>query len=167
MNSEELSENLREGEQEFLAQRRINTGLTMFNIAAMGVISLYQMGVIKHLPEPPLPKLDADKVNGSAEAYEILETPDGVLGLGSYAATLGLIAMAGSERNRTRPWIPLTLLAKTLFDAAVAIKLLIDQPTKYKAYCLYCIASALSSIATVPYAWPEARAAWRHGRDRA
>ena len=38
------SEILREGE--FLSQRRVNSGLTIFNVAAIGVI--------QHLPEPPL-----------------------------------------------------------------------------------------------------------------
>ena len=37
---------------------------------SMGLIALYQMGIIRHLPEPPFPMLDADKVDASSEAYE-------------------------------------------------------------------------------------------------
>lgn len=158
---EKLSEDLRETQgDEFLDNRRKMTALSLFNIAMMGVISLYQMGVIKKMPEPAIPGLDAEKVNGSAQAYELFSTPDAVLGLGSYAATLGLCAMGSSNRSKTLPLIPLVLLLKATFDAAASAKLSYDQPTKYKAACLYCIGGALATFAVVPLAWPEARAAW-------
>ncbi len=38
------------------------------------------MGIIEHLPEPPLPYFDADKVDAAAEAYAKLSTPDAVIG---------------------------------------------------------------------------------------
>jgi hypothetical protein len=42
------------------------------------------MGIIKRLPEPKLPYLDADRVDASSEAYEWLSTPDAILGIASY-----------------------------------------------------------------------------------
>ena len=162
---EKLSADLRETQgDEFLDNRRKITALSLFNIAMMGIISLYQMGVIKRLPEPPIPGLDAEKVNGSAQAYELFSTPDAVLGLGSYAATLGLCALGSSKRAKTLPLIPVLLMLKATFDALASAKLSYDQPTKYKAACLYCLGGALATFAVVPLAWPEARAAWKELR---
>jgi len=125
----------------------------------MAPIALYQMGVIRHLPEPPLPRLNADAVDASAEAYGILQTPDAVLGLGSYALTAVLTAAGGEDRARTRPWIPLALAAKVVLDAASGGKLTVDQWTRHRAFCSWCLLAAGASFATVPLVIPEARAA--------
>nr|MDP9473447.1 vitamin K epoxide reductase [Chloroflexota bacterium] len=104
MTPEQLSRELRLGSGRFLQKRRKVLGLSLVAAGAMIPISLYQMGVIKHLPEPPLPRLDADAVDASAEAYALLATPDAVLGLGSYAITGWLAALGGEGRARTQPW---------------------------------------------------------------
>jgi uncharacterized membrane protein len=127
----------------------------------MALIALYQMGAIRHLPEPPLPHLDADKVDASAEAFEKLHTPDAVLGLGSYAATMSLAAMGGAERHREMPWIPIALAAKVAFDVANAAKLSVDQWTKHKAFCFWCLLAAGATFAMAPLVFEEARAAFR------
>ncbi|MCA1669726.1 MAG: hypothetical protein LC793_20515 [Thermomicrobia bacterium] len=56
MKPEELSEQLRHGEGNDLRRRRAVVGLSLVAVGSMGLISLYQMGIIKHLPEPPLPR---------------------------------------------------------------------------------------------------------------
>ena len=154
-----LSRQLRTGSGPFLARRRGIVGLSLVSINAMGLIALYQMGIIKHLPEPPLPRFDADKVDASAEAYAYFATPDAVIGLGSYAVTMGLAAMGGEDRATRQPWIPLALAAKVLVDAAQAGKLTVDQWTKHRAFCFWCLLAAGATFATVPLALPEARAA--------
>jgi uncharacterized membrane protein len=161
---EELGRALREEEGPFLKNRRWIVGLALYNILAMSAISLYQMGILKSVPEVHLPGEDADKINGSAQAYEILQTPDAVLAIGSYAATAALAAMGPPDRATSLPWPALGMGVKALADAAFAVKLLIDQPTKYKAYCSWCVTGALASLAVVPLAWPEARAAWNQLR---
>ena len=50
---------------------------------SLGMIALYQLGLLRCLPEPPLSGLDPEKMNRSAEAYY---TPDAVLGSGGVAA---------------------------------------------------------------------------------
>jgi hypothetical protein len=67
--AEALSRELRLGSGRFLTQRRGIVGLSLLAAGSMGLITLYQMGIIRHLPEPPLPMLNADKVDASAEAY--------------------------------------------------------------------------------------------------
>ncbi len=162
MKPEELSRQLREGTGKFLRHRRGVAGLALTAAGSMGLISLYQMGIIKHLPDPPLPYLDSDKVDAGAEAYSKLSMPDAPLGLGSYAATLALAAMGGEGRARERPWIPLALAAKTVLDALQAGKLTVDQWTKHRAFCVWCLIAAGCTFATVPLALPEARQALRH-----
>jgi len=156
----ELSRQLRLGKSDALGRRRQISVLTLISIGSMAIVSLYQLGIIKHLPEPPLPKMDADKVDAAAEAYEILWMPDAVLGLGSYAVTLGLAVMGPDNRARTRPWIPLALAAKTLVDSLAAGKLTVDQWTKHKAFCFWCLLAAAATFATLPLTIPEAREAW-------
>ncbi len=159
MKPEKLSRELRKGSGLFLARRRGIVGLSLISVNAMGLIALYQMGIIEHLPEPPLAGLDADKVDASAEAYAYFSTPDAVIGLGSYALTMGLAAMGGQDRETDQPWIPLALAAKVLVDAAQAGKLTVDQWTKHRAFCFWCLLAAGATFATVPLAMPEARAA--------
>ena len=120
MKSAQLSRELRLGRGDFLEHRRGIVALGLAAAGVMGFIALYQVGIIGHLPEPPLPGLDADKVDSSDEAYSYFQTPDAVLGLGSYAATVGLAAMGGKDRAETSPWMPLALLAKVVADAAQA-----------------------------------------------
>jgi uncharacterized membrane protein len=155
----QLSNELRKGQSPFLDKRRKLTALTLVSLGSMGVLSLYQMGLVKNVPEPPLPFFSAERVDGSAQGYSILQTPDSVLGIGSYAATLGLIAMGGKDRARQMPWLPIALAGKAVFDAAVAGKLTVDQVVKHKALCIWCVASTAATFAALPYVVPEARAA--------
>ncbi len=165
MRPEQLSEELRNSDNRFLSKRRGVLGLALTAAGAMGLISLYQMGIIKRIPEPRFPKLDAEKVNGSAEAYSLLSTPDAVLGFASYAATMTLAAMGEAGRAKTHPWIPLAMAGKVVFDAAQASKLTVDQAVKYKAFCVWCLLAAGATLAMVPLVVPEARAALRQLRN--
>lgn len=159
MKAKELSKELREGNGGFLPQRRGIVALGLAAAGSMGLIALYQIGILKHLPEPPLPGFDADKVDASEEAYSHLQMGDAFIGLGSYAATMGLAAMGAADRAETQPWIPLALLAKTAADAAQAAKLTVDQWTKHRAFCSWCLLAAAATFAALPLAVPEAVAA--------
>lgn len=160
---EQLSMQLRHSSGNFLGQRRGTVGLSLLSVGALSLITLYQVGIIKHLFEPQLPglEMDADKVNASGEAYGMFETPDGIIGLGSYAATMGLAAMGGKDRAYKQPWIPLLLAAKVGFDTYNAIQLVKEQATNYKAYCFWCLLTAGATFATIPLVIPEAYAAMR------
>jgi len=41
----------------------------------------YQLGLLRRVPELPLPGVDADAVDASGEAYVLFGTPDSALGL--------------------------------------------------------------------------------------
>ncbi len=131
-------------------------------LAAMGslsVVTAYQMGLLRHLPEPPLGFFDADHVDASGEAYHYLKTPDGALGLASYATTLVLAGMGSARRAEERPWVPLALAAKVGLDAVSGLYLTVEQASKHRKFCSWCLVASVLSLAMVPQVVPEARAA--------
>ncbi len=154
-----LSRELRLSNSPFLRQRRITVGLSLIAMGSLGAVSLYQMGILRHLPEPPLSHFDADTVDAAPEAYATLSMPDGVLGLVSYAVTAALAAMGGEDRARARPALPLALAAKVGFDTVMSGKLTIDQWTKHRAWCFWCLIASGATFATVPPVILEAHAA--------
>lgn len=161
MTPKQLSRELRTGSGDFLEERRGVIALSLTAVGCMGLIALYQIGIIRRLPDLPLPLMDADKVDASDEAYEKLATPDAFIGLGSYAVTMGLAAMGGKNRAKEQPLIPLALAAKTSFDALQAARLSYDQWAKHKAFCIWCLVAAAATFATVPLVLGEAAEAAR------
>jgi hypothetical protein len=156
-----LSWQLRETTNPFLRERRGIIGLSLLATAALSLIGLYQIGILKRLPEPRLPHFNAGQVNRSAEAYRWLETPDAFLGLGSYAATMALAAMGGPDRAKKHPWIPLALAAKVGLDAVLAGFQVLMQARKLHTYCSWCLLTSAATFGSLPLVVPEARAALR------
>jgi uncharacterized membrane protein len=157
----QLSHQWRQSSAGFLTERRATAALSAVALGAMTLIALYQLGILKHLPEPPLPGLDADRVDSSPEAYKRLGIPDAVLGAGSYAATMALAAVGNANRAQEQPWLPLALAAKAGFDVAQALRLTFVQWTRFRAFCFWCLLTAGTSFATAPLVFGEARAALR------
>lgn len=164
--AEAVSDALRRQSSRYLDSRRRTAVLQMGAAATLGVVGLYQFGVLRSVPEPPLPGLGADAVDASGEAYRILNTPDSTLGIASAGVSLVLAGMGGARRHEDQPWIPLVLLAKSVVDAAGGVYLFAEQLTKHKKVCSWCTASAALLVATVPAVAPEARAAWKALRRR-
>lgn len=153
----QLSRQLRHSRHPDVRRRRAIVALSLTAAASIGVVSLYQTGIIGHVPEPPMPGFDADKVDASDEAYSYVSTPDSLLGLTSYAATAVLAAMGGEDRARTRPWIPVAMAGKVLADSAVAAGLTWDQWAKHKAFCIYCLIASACTFGMLPLMVPEVR----------
>jgi hypothetical protein len=164
--AEAVSDALRRGAGGFLEQRRRTAVLQTGAAATLSVVGLYQFGVLRSVPEPPLPGLDADAVDAAGEAYTVLKTPDSSLGIASAGVSLVLAGMGGARRHEEQPWIPLVLLAKSLVDAAGGVYLFAEQLSKHKRICSWCTMTAALLVATVPTVLPEARAAVRAWRSR-
>lgn len=139
-------------------RRRVVAGLSLVGIASMAATSLLQTGVIKHLPDPPLPGFDSDKVNLSRAAFP-WGVPDGTLALLSFAVNLPLAAYGGVDRAQNRPWIPLAAGIKSVLDVAVSGWYLFQMPTREKAWCGYCLAAAVANVGILLATLPEARRA--------
>lgn len=164
--AEAVSDALRRLDDEFLARRRRVSGLTLGAMGSLGVVAAYQLGLIKHVPEPPARRLSADSVDAAGEAYQYLKTPDAALGLASYALTLVLAGMRADRGPKRAPLLSLLLGTKVLADAAGGVYLTLEQGTKHRRFCSWCVTAATLSMATVPQLLPEVRAAWHALRRR-
>lgn len=156
--AERLRRELQEGRSDDLRRRRWIIGLSLVGAGAMAAVSLFQTGVVGHLPDPPVEGFDSDKVNSSETAY-MLGVPDGTLSLASLAANVPLAAFGGGDRARTAPLVPLVAAGKSLVEAAVAGWYFYQMPAKEKRWCAYCIAGAAVNFAVAALTLAEARAA--------
>lgn len=158
---EQLSLELRTADDHLMRRRRQVVCLAMTSAACMGVVAAFQIGLTRRVPEPPLPYLDADKVDGSAQAYAKLSTGDAFIGFVSYGLTMLLAAVGGERRHETHPYVPIAMAAKATVDAVEAARLTVDQWTKHRAFCSWCLTAAAATFAVVPAVLPELRAAIR------
>lgn len=114
------------------------------------IISLYQIGFIRHLPDFPGKIFDSDKVNASNRAYQ-MGLPDGPVSLGMYSANLMLASWKGSEKSG-RPLIADVALAGTVLANAIGATFYMkNMIKKQQEACPYCIFGALVNFATVPF----------------
>lgn len=161
MTPRQLSRELRGGSSPELVRRRWIIGLSMVGAAAAQIVSLFQTGIIKRLPDPPLPIFDSAKVDASDYAYKRLRSPDGPIMLVSYAITAWLAAAGGERRARTMPWLPTLMGAKIAYDVVTAFVLAREEWAENKALCAYCQAATAASIASLALALPELATAAR------
>ncbi len=159
-NPQQLRRELQESNESDLNVRRAVIGLSLLGIGAMTAVTLFQTGVVKHLPDPPIDGFDSDKVNSSDTAYA-LGVPDGALSLASLAANIPLAAFGGENRAETMPLVPLAAAAKATIEAAVAGWYFYQMPTKEKAWCGYCIVGALANFGIAALTLTEAKRAWK------
>lgn len=140
-----------------IALRRAITAVSLVGVASMAIVSLFQMGVIKHLPDPPTkrPNWKSDQVNSSDEAYGY-GMPDAPLTVFAHGANMTLAAAGPPDRWRDRPWLPILATLTSAAQAVVAAKYLFYQmPKVEKAWCPYCIVDALTHFATLALTVPE------------
>lgn len=156
-----LSAELRTNKNQFMRLRRAIFSLYLGASASLGVISLFQMGIVKRLPDPDFPNFDADRVNSSPEAYSILSAPDGALAVASYAGTLALVGMGTPDRAERYPVLPLAMAAKIGVDVLNATRLAVDEWKKHRSFCSWCLLAVTATLAAAPLALPEGRAAWQ------
>jgi uncharacterized membrane protein len=130
------------------AEHRRNIAL----LSAIGLldfipISLYQLGLIRHLPDLPGKLFDSDYVNASEEA-QVAGVPDGPLSLVMYAANLVLVAET-LKKKKKRNVFDYFLAGNTLGQAAGGAYYLYNMATKQKKICPYCVTGALINFATL------------------
>ena len=155
---QQLRRELQKGETKDLRTRRKIIGLSLLGIGAMAAVSLFQTGIFKQLPDPPLESFDSDKVNSSDTAYA-LGVPDGTLSLASLAANIPIAAFGGANRAETMPFVPIAAVAKATIEAVVAGWYFNQMPSKEKAWCAYCITGALVNFGIAALTLPEAKRA--------
>lgn len=157
MSPQELRDRIQNDRSPEMSYRRAIVGVSLLGIASMALVSLFQTGIVKRLPDPPTrrPRFDTEKVNSSEEAYGY-GMPDGPLTLALHAANLAVAAAGPPERYRYRPWLPITATVVSGAQAAVAAKYLFYQmPYVNRAWCPYCVVDALTHFATFALTLPE------------
>ncbi len=161
---QKLRRELQRGNSENLGRRRAIIGLSLLGMGAMTAVSLFQTGIIKHLPNPPIDCFDSDKVNSSETAYA-LGVPDGALSLASLAANIPLAAFGGENRAEEQPIVPILAAGKAVVEAVVAGWYFYQMVAVEKALCGYCITGALANMGIAALSLPEAIEALEMLRD--
>jgi uncharacterized membrane protein len=161
MNPKQLSHELRQGKNPDMTRRRWIIGLSMLGGSMGQLVTLYQTGIVSHLPDPPVPFFDADRVDASDYAYSRLNSPDGPLMVANYALTAWLASAGGLDRARRNPLIPIAMGIKLVIDSAVAAELAREEWAENKAFCEYCQVATVCSLASLVLALPEVTSAIR------
>jgi uncharacterized membrane protein len=156
MDIEAIRHELRHGDSHSLRRRRRIAALAALGAVDFAIISLYQLGFIRHLPDPPGRIFDSDRVNSSRTAYA-LGVPDGPLGLGLYALTLILAGAGGTARSGRRRILDVLLGGAVAAGAVGASKYLWDMVRHQERACPYCLVGAAVNFAMVPLAIRELR----------
>jgi hypothetical protein len=157
----QLSKELREETSTELTRRRWVVGLSLVGTAMGAVVSLYQTGILRTLPDPPLPLFDSARVDASAYGYKRLQTPDALMMVVSYGVTAWLAGAGGKDRARALPLIPVAMGLKILGDVLTAVELGREEWQENKALCAYCQVATICSMASAVLAYPEVRKALR------
>lgn len=135
--------------------------LSLVGVAMGQVVGAYQMGLVKHLPDPPFGPFDSDRVDASDYAYKRAATPDGLIMIATYAATAWLAGAGGEDRAERRPLLPLALAIKVAFDVGTNYKLASEEWSSNKALCAWCQTASVASTVSLLLTLPEARRAMR------
>lgn len=169
MEPTQLSQELRQGKNPNMSRRRAIIGLSTLGGSMGQLVTLYQTGIISHLPDPPGQQLfDADRVDASNYAYSRFNSPDGPIMVLNYALTAWLASAGGLDRARRNPLLPIPMGVKILIDGIVSAELAREEWSENKAFCEYCQVATVCSFASLVLAVPEMAMAARTllGRDK-
>lgn len=127
--------------------RRDIAALAALGLVDFSLISLFQLGYIRHLPDVPGKVFDTEKVNSSKDAV-LFGLPDGVVSLGAYTATIGL-AVAATRFKKPSRVLDVAMGAVLLGQAAGAAQYLYNMTAVQKKVCVYCVAGAVINFAAL------------------
>ncbi|MCC9167453.1 vitamin K epoxide reductase family protein [Pontibacter harenae] len=138
---------MRSDSSEATQYRRQIAALAAAGIVDFSLISLFQMGYIKKLPDVPGKLFDTEKVNTSKDAV-LLGLPDGVISLGGYAATMALAVAATRFKKQSRI-LDVLLGGIVLGQAVGAAQYMYTMTAVQKKVCIYCVAGAAINFAAL------------------
>lgn len=153
----QLSKELREGQSADLTRRRWVLGLSLVGTAMGAIVSLYQTGIIRTLPDPPGSIFDSARVDASDYGYRRLQTPDALMMVVSYGVTAWLAGAGGKDRAGALPWVPVAMGLKIVADVLTALELGREEWQENKALCAYCQVATICSLASAALAFPEVK----------
>lgn len=146
VNVEGMRKTWLEGTGPSLRRRRAVAALSAIGLADFSVISLYQLGVFKKMPDPPGRIFDSNKINASKKAYKT-GMPDGPLGALFYAGIMAIAAFGGN-RGSGRPkgfaWLQAAVATSGAFSALDYLREMIFVEKKA---CPWCVVGAGLNLA--------------------
>lgn len=166
MSPSRLSEELRHGQSSDLTRRRWIIGLSLPGVAAGQLVTMYETGIIRRLPNDRIGPIDSNKVNKSDYGYSRFGSPDAVPMIVNYGITAWLASAGGKNRAANHPTLPIALTAKAAVDLATTLKLGQEEWSENKKLCAYCQTATLASAVTLLLSLPETVAAFRKLTDR-
>jgi uncharacterized membrane protein len=137
-----------------LHRRRSAATIASGGAAVSLLVGLHQLGILKHLPDPPGRLWDSSHVTQSPAAY-LLGVPDAPLAAVGFGAAVVLASRLGASRPGQRPWVGRLFGAAALGLATGAAAYLAEMLLRQRRLCVYCLSTALASFALVPLAWPD------------
>lgn len=150
----------------FTTSRHWVVALSAFGAANMALGSARQLGLIRHLPDPPLRGFDSNRVIVSPEAFA-LGIPDAPVAMAGMLANLPLAIAGGARRYARRPWLPVVIAAKSVVEVSVAAWYLVQMRTRLHTWCAYCLFGASINVLLAALTLREANAALESPRRRA
>jgi uncharacterized membrane protein len=112
-------------------------------IATLIPVALHQLGLVRHLPDPPASMFDSDGITESSMAHPF-GIPDALLGIASYGTTLLLV------RGACRSSAARKLLgAKLLLDGGTATFNATRQVTRFGKLCSWCMGTVAATALMV------------------
>jgi hypothetical protein len=106
-------------------------------LLTLAPVVAHQLGILAHLPDPPLRIFASDHITESSAAHPF-GIPDGLLGVGSYGVTFTLTLLAPHH-----PMAKKLLAAKLIADGSLATVNVVRQITSFGKLCSWCTATAL------------------------
>ncbi|MDX2163069.1 MAG: vitamin K epoxide reductase family protein [bacterium] len=161
----ELSYELRTVKNPHMQRRRWIMGLSLVGAAMGQIVSLFQMGIVKRLPDPPVRIFNSTKVDASAYAYRFFDMPDAPLMIINYGLTAAFASAGRAGRARLQPILPVLMAVKIAGDVVVDLELAREEWAENKALCFYCQTATVISLISLVLALPEALEGLRHLDD--
>lgn len=147
MENQKISVDLREGNSKDNQNRRKIAFLSALGIVDFTIISLYQIGGIRKLPDVPLNFINSEKVI-SSDSASILGMPDAPIALNMYIVNM-LLASSAINKKKPSRWLDLLLGSIVAGNAAGAAYFMLNMTLIQKKACLYCITGALVNFMTI------------------
>ena len=154
MNVKKIVSTLRDKQSPSLTRRRNIALLAALGLIDFSIISLYQTGVIRSLPDLPGKVFDSNAVNASEEAYQF-GLPDGPISAGIYALNMMLATYKGDAQSGRPRWADVALAGSVLVNSVGAALYLKNMITVQKKACIYCLMGAALNFIMTPLAVAE------------
>mgnify|MGYP005750790629 CR=1 FL=1 len=138
---------IRRDSSEATHYRREIAALSALGLIDFSLISLFQLGFFRKLPDIPDEAFDTHQVNTSKEAV-VMGMPDGVISLGGYAASM-ILATAASRYKKQSRLLDMALGGIVLGQAAGAVWYLVNMANVQKKACIYCLTGAAVNFASL------------------